>query len=120
MYAERATFLWSGDEFAYYVPADVGEPKVAALEAVGEFGVVEAEEVQEGGVEVVDVDGVFDDVPADLVRFSDDLAAFDAAAGHPDGERKGMMVATGDFGVAFAVLAKGRAAEFRTPHDERG
>lgn len=35
---------------------DVGEAEVPALEAVGELFVVEAEEVEEGGVEVVDVD----------------------------------------------------------------
>ena len=33
----------------------VGEPVVAALEAVGELRVVEAEQVQDGGVEVMDM-----------------------------------------------------------------
>jgi hypothetical protein len=37
---------------------DVGEAEVAALGAVGEELVVEAEAVEEGGLDVVDVDGV--------------------------------------------------------------
>src|SRR5262249_31764641 len=37
--------------------ADVGQPEVPALEAVREAGVVEAEEAQNRGVVVVDVDG---------------------------------------------------------------
>ena len=40
------------------VPVDVGEPEVAARVAVGEPGVVEAHQVQDRGVEVVDVDGI--------------------------------------------------------------
>lgn len=41
---------------------DVCEAEVAALEAVGELGVIESKEVHDGGVEVVDVDAVFDNV----------------------------------------------------------
>ena len=43
---------------------DVGQAVVAALEFVGEAFVVDAEEVEEGGLKVVDVDGVFGDVVA--------------------------------------------------------
>ena len=49
----------------------VGEAEVAALEAVGELGVVEAEQVQDGGVEVVDVDLVLDGVEAEFVGLAD-------------------------------------------------
>ena len=76
------------DDFA----VDVGEAVVAALEAEGEFGVVEAEEVEDGGVEVVDVDFVFDGVKAELVGLAVSDATFDAAAGEPDGVAVWMMV----------------------------
>ena len=36
----------------------IGQTKIAALEAVGQFGVVEAEQVQDRGAQVVDVDFV--------------------------------------------------------------
>ncbi len=41
------------------VSVDIGEPVVSALEAVGEPGMVEAEKMQKGGIEVMNVDGVF-------------------------------------------------------------
>ena len=41
-------------EFAMHV----GQAEVAALETIGQLRVVEAEQVQDGGVEVADVDSV--------------------------------------------------------------
>ncbi len=58
----------------------VGEAEVAALVAEGEALVVEAELVQDGGVEVVHVHGVLGDVEAELVRFAVGEAGFVAAA----------------------------------------
>lgn len=43
---------------------NVRESIVAALEAIGEASVVQTEQMQRGGVQVVNVDGVFDDVKA--------------------------------------------------------
>lgn len=37
---------------------DIRQAEVAASVAVGETGVVEAEETEHGGVQVVDVDGI--------------------------------------------------------------
>src|SRR3954470_3493453 len=49
---------------------DAGQALVEPLMAVGEPLVVEAEQVQHGGVEVADVDGVLDDVVRELVRLA--------------------------------------------------
>ena len=68
------------DDFA----ADVGEPEVAALVAVGELQVIEPKEVQQRGVEVVHMDGVFGNSPADFVGLAVDLATFDSATSHPE------------------------------------
>ena len=46
---------------------DVGEAEVAARVAVGQLLVVDAEQMQNGRVQVVDVDAVFDGVHAELV-----------------------------------------------------
>ena len=76
--------------------------------------------MQERGMEIVDVDRVFGDVPADLVGFADDLAAFDAAASAPHREGGGMVIAAGiGRAEACAVFAERGAAEFGGPHDER-
>ena len=50
---------------------DVGQAEVAALETVGEPGVVEAEEVEDRGVEVVDVDLVLDAGEAEVVGLAE-------------------------------------------------
>ena len=59
---------------------DIGESEVAALEAVGEALVVHAQDVQDGGLEIVDVDGVLGDAIPEFVGGAVDVAAFDAAA----------------------------------------
>ena len=61
---------------------DIGEAEIAAAVAVGEAFVVEAEQVQHGGVEVVDVDGVVLGAEAEVVGGSVGDAAFDAASCH--------------------------------------
>lgn len=76
------------------MPVDVGEAVVAALGVEGEALVIEAEEVEHGGLNVVDVDRVFDDIETELIGGTDGLAAFNAAAGHPDGEGLRVVVAT--------------------------
>src|SRR5215207_8454392 len=72
---------------------DVGEAVVAAAVAIDEALVVETEQVEDGRVEVVVVDGVFDDADAVLVGGAVADAALDAAAGHPHGEPRGVRVA---------------------------
>ena len=58
-------------EFSHELTVDVGEAEVAALEAVGQLRVIEAEEVQHRGVQVVDVDRVLDGVVAEFVGAAD-------------------------------------------------
>jgi hypothetical protein len=57
----------SGENAIDDVAVDIGEPVVAALVVEGEPFVVEAETVEDGGLEVVDVDRVFSDVEAEVV-----------------------------------------------------
>ena len=51
-----------------------GQPLVEALVFVGEPFVIDAEQVQHGGVEIVNVDRVFDDVVGEVVGFAVDRA----------------------------------------------
>ena len=93
----------------------VGEAEVAALETEGELRVIEAEQVQDCRVQIVDVRAILDGVEAEFVRRADGLSAFYAAAGEPHRERVNVMVAPGE----FAVFAHRRTSEFAAPHDER-
>ena len=62
----------------------VGQSIVSALEAVRESLVIDAEAMQDCGVEVVDVDGVFSNVVAEIVGFAVRDSGLDAATSHPD------------------------------------
>src|SRR6478735_893238 len=57
----------SSHQFLHHPAVHVRQPEIAAGVAVGEFFVVEAEEVEDRGVEVVDVDPVVDGGEAELV-----------------------------------------------------
>src|SRR5690606_1474805 len=60
-----------------------------------------------------------DDVPADRIGLADHLAAADAASREEDAEREGMVVAPRVRFASRAILAERRAAELRSPDDER-
>ena len=51
----------------HHAAVDIGQPEVAAAVAVGQPLVVDAQQVQDRGVQVVDVDAVLDGVHAELV-----------------------------------------------------
>lgn len=110
----------SGEQPLNHLAMHVGEAEVATLEAVGELGVVHAEEVEDGGVEVVNGHGIAGDVPGEVIGLAIGEAAFDAATGHPQREGARVMVAAGDGFVARAVLAQRSAAKFAAPDDQGG
>ena len=96
---------------------DVGEAEVAAGVVVGEAFVIEAEEVEDGGLEVVDVDFVLSDMEAEVIGLAVG-SGFDAAASHEGGEGLGVVVAASfatEGGVGFD---HGGAAELAAPDDE--
>ena len=112
---------------------DVCQSEAAALEGVGEFGVVDAQLVEDGGVEVVDVDGFWsfavfvglndwvavfvENVVAVVVGFAVGDAGFDAASGHPGCEAARVVVAAVVCVCEFS-LGVGSSAEFSAPNDE--
>src|SRR4051812_20973020 len=102
----------SGEDVCHHAAVHVGEAEIAALEAVGEPLVVEAELVEERGVEIVDVDGVFDGVEAEVVGAAVAQAGLDAAAGEPDRVAAVVVVA-----AVVAALDHGSAAELAGPDD---
>lgn len=101
------------DEF----PVDVGKSELAALKAVGEAFVVDAEEMKDCCVKVVNVDGVFKDVVAIVVGFSDGDSFFDSCSSHPHTETLGMMIASIIFASQFS-LTIGGSPKLSTPDEE--
>ena len=97
---------------AMNVAVHVGEPEVAAGVAVGEAFVVQAEEMEYGGVEVVNADGVFDGVVAKVIGGPVHRARLHAAAGEPEGETLGVMTS------AVLVLHFWCATKLSAPDDQ--
>jgi hypothetical protein len=96
---------------------NIGEPVVAALEFEGELFVIDAEEVKNGGVEVVDAHGIFGDVVRVVIGFADRLAGFNAASGKPHREAARVVVAA-KAGGSEVALAVNSAAKFPAPDYE--
>ena len=103
----------SGDDVMNDVAFDIGQAEVAAGVAVGEAFVIEAEQVQDRGVQVVNVDLVLGRVVAVVVGAAVAQAALHAAAGQPHRKAFGVVVA------AVFAFDDGSAAEFAAPPDQR-
>src|SRR5205814_9116127 len=83
----------SGEQLLDHFAADGSEALVTALVLVSQLRVVDSQAMQDGGLQVVDVDGVFNNVIAIIIRLAETDAWLDAAARHPDAEAAWVMVA---------------------------
>src|SRR6185312_7163551 len=101
-----------------HISMHIRQAEIAALEAEGELFVVDAEGGEDGGVEIVDMDAIADDVVAIVIGFAVDDARLDAAAGKQHGEAAAMMVAA-IVGLGERALAVNSSAKFAAPDDER-
>ena len=95
------------------IAGHIGKSEIAALESVDQLFVIDAQQMQHRGVQVVDFDLVLDRVVAELIGRPVHDAAPDAAAGHPDREPEGVVIA------AVGALGKRGPAEFPAPDHER-
>ena len=75
----------------------IGQAEVAAGMAEGEFFVVEAQQVKNRGVEIVDVDFLFGGGKTEFIGSAMDVSSFHTAAGHPHCEAVIVVVAPVDF-----------------------
>ena len=94
---------------------DIGEPSVNPVVAHGQLFVVDAELVQDGGVNVVAGSRVVavGGAEAPFVAFAIRHAALDAPAGEPVCEHKRVVI------PALAALGARHPAELSRPEDER-
>ena len=96
----------------------IGQAKIATLVPECQSLVVDTQAVQNGGIEIVDMDRVLQHVVAEIVRLAMHDSRFDAAACHPLCVTARMVIAAV---VRFceAALAINRASKLATPNDER-
>src|SRR6185312_17479357 len=107
----------SGQDPPDYLTRHIREPIIPALVLVGQPLVVDAEEMEDRGVEVVDVDAVGGDAVAERVGGAVGDARLDPTAGRPGGEAPGVMIAAVVVGGEFP-LAVIRPAELASPEHQ--
>ena len=62
----------------------IGESIVAALKPEGQTSVIHSQQVQQGGVEVVHMDGIFGDIKSEFIGLPMDMPRPYATASQPD------------------------------------
>src|SRR5205814_2841237 len=104
---DSVSAITSGEKLLHYVPCHVRQPEVAALEAVRQPGVIEPQEMENGGMQIVHVHRIFNDVVAELVGAADGYARLDPAARQPHCECPRMMIASEQFGAVARLVHRG-------------
>ena len=102
------------DNFTFHI----SKTEIPALEAVGKFLVIEAQQVKDRRLQVVDVDRIFGDAEAEIVGGAEGEAALDAPAREPDGVGDRMVIAAQGSTDGGVVLNHGRATEFTAPDNK--
>ena len=109
----RGLNAYSGaEEFTEWAAFVLVDALGAAFVLIHEAGVIDTEEMQDGGVEIVDMEAVLYRIQTELIRGAVGAAALHTAAGHPHGEAGGVVIAS------IAFFAHGGPAEFAAPDDE--
>src|SRR4051812_32758313 len=103
-----------GEDLRHDAAVHVRQAALDAVVVVAQALVIEAEEVEDGRVEVVDGRDPLDRLVAEVVGGAEAEAALHAGAGEPDGESVRVVVA-----AAGPFLEGGHPAEFGRPDDER-
>src|SRR5512135_2800674 len=91
----------------------VGQAVVATFVRVGDPTVVEAKGVQQGGLKIVDGDGVLNGRVTEVVGRAVDVTGLETAAGQPEGEAVAVMVA------AVLPLRDRQTSELARPENDR-
>src|SRR5262245_19230720 len=104
-----------------YVSGDIGQAEISAAVMVSEPGMVNAQQVQNGRMQVVNVDRFVDHLESEIVGSAVDHPSFDASAGHPHCECERVVIAAvlKSGSTVTSRFDHGRAAEFGTADHER-
>ena len=97
---------------------DTGEPDIQPAEFDCELFVVDTQAMKDGGLDIVDVDGVFDDVETEVIGLAEIHTWFDTAPGEPHSESLGMMVASFAAAQGGTGFNHRSSAELTPPDDE--
>src|SRR5215471_18805340 len=79
---------------------------------------VDSHQMEDRGMQVVNVDGLIDDLEAKVVGGAVNISALDPTAGQPHGKAERVVVAAVLRSALSADLGDGRAAELRAADDK--
>jgi len=103
----------SSKDLFYHMSMDIGKPTLEAVMEDGEAFVIQPQEVEHGGVEVMERVDIFDGFESKFIGGAMADAGLDAGSGQYGGETTGVVVAAlGPF------LEHRHAAEFGAPKDQ--
>src|SRR3954468_10892164 len=80
---------------------------------------IESKKMQEGRMQIMNVDAVFDDVEAKFVRLPEGNPGFDTAARQPHGKGLRVMIAAHASAGLFVGFDHRSAAKFAAPNHQR-
>lgn len=102
----------SGQDALHDVAVDIGQAEIATRMAIGESFVIEAQQVQHGGVQIMNVDAIFDSPISKFIGVPVGEPAANTTSRQPD--RETMMVMISPRGVATTDrdFYRGRPAKF--------
>ena len=80
-------------DFAYWFsPGGPSQPGIEPLDGHAEPPGINAQQVKDGGIDLMDVNGFMNHVIAEFVSFAVDYPRFDTTPSHPHGEALGMVI----------------------------
>src|SRR5690348_15478226 len=107
----------SSEHLFHHVAANISEAEIASLEFVRQAKMINTQAMQDGGLQVVDVYRIFEDIIGIFISLAHAQAFLDPAASHPNGEAARVMIAAIVRGAELALAIHG-AAKFAGPYDE--
>jgi hypothetical protein len=99
---------------------NIRQSESTALEIEGESFVIQAKAVENRCLKVVNVDGIFDDMKAEIIGFSISESPSYSPACQPHRVRLGVVVSSERSAKRRIVFNHGRSPKLATPDDEGG
>lgn len=107
------TSLHLSEDRMHDLSIDIRQPKIATCVSIRQSLMIDAKQMQQGGVQVMHVNGILNRGITKIVRRPKGQTTSHTSASHPNRERLGVMVSS------IAVLRKRSPAKFGPPKDKR-
>lgn len=96
---------------------DVRQPIVAPLEAIGQSGVIDPQQVQDRRVEIVNMHWILSDIVAVFIGLADDMSSSNTGSGDQCGKASRVVIPSVVVGRQSTLRING-PAELASPDDE--